>query len=77
MDSCSGNVEGFKEETHLITAGEGVERVWHTVREHFQQGRVYELSECLVAGPTGRANVQAGAFCKFTIGLVGPKILSP
>jgi len=82
MDSCSGNVEGCDEETRLIGAG-GVERARHTVREHFQKGRVYELSECIVAGPIGRlfitnfANLQAGAFCKFTIGLVGPKILSP
>jgi hypothetical protein len=66
MDSFSDNVERFEEETRLIAAG-GVERARHTVREIFRQGRVYELSECLVAGPVGRlfvrnfANLQAGA----------------
>jgi hypothetical protein len=50
-----------------------VERAWHTVHEHIQQGRMYELCECLVAGPVGRlfkrnfVNLQAGAFCKFTM----------
>jgi hypothetical protein len=78
----SGNVEGFEKETRFIAA-RGVERAPHTVREHFQKGRVYELSECLVAGPVGRlfirnfANLRAGAFCKFTIGLIAPKTLSP
>ena len=52
MDSCSGNVEGFEGETRLTAAG-GVERAWHTLREHFQKGHVCELSECLVRGPLG------------------------
>ena len=71
-----------KDSRNLISAG-GVERARRTVREHFQKGRVNELSECLVAGPIGRlfirnfANLRAGAFCKFAIGLMRPKTLSP
>ena len=76
MDSCSGNVERFGKEPSLVAAG-GVERARHTFRERFQQGRVYDISECLVAGPIGRFKSQAGAFCKFTIGLMRPKTLSP
>jgi len=82
MGSCSGNAEGFEEKTRLI-AGERVERAWHTVLEHLQQGSAYELSECLVAGHVGRlfmrnfANLQDGALCRFTIGLIGPKTFSP
>jgi len=51
--------------------------------KHFQKVRVYELSECLVAGPVGKllirkfAKLQAGAFCKYTSGLMRHKILSP
>jgi hypothetical protein len=85
MDSYSGNVEVFEEETgetHLIAVGR-VEKARYTDREPFQEGRVYELSECLVARPVGRlyirnfANLQAGWICKFTIDLIGPKTLSP
>jgi hypothetical protein len=77
MGGRSDNAEGFEEKTHFV-AGEGVERARHTVREHLQQGSVYERSECLVAGHVGRlfirnfANLQDGALCKFAIGLIGP-----
>ena len=67
MESCSGYVERLNEEIRLIAAG-GVQRARHTSREHFEEGRVFKLSECLVAAPVRRlfitkfTKLQGGAF---------------
>ena len=65
-------VATLKDSRNLISAG-GVERARHTVREHFQKGRVNKPSECLVAGPIGRlfirnfANLRAGEFANLRL----------
>ena len=68
MGSCNGYVERLNEEIRLIAAG-GVERARPTSCEHFEQGRVFKLIECLVAAPVRRlfvtkfTKLQAGVFC--------------
>ena len=68
MDSCNGCVERLNEDIRLIAAG-GVERARHTSCEHFQKGRLFKLSACLVAAPVRRlfvtkfTKLQGGAFC--------------